>query len=386
MKRSDVVRQRLTTQRLTSTPLPTPAEVVGLLGCVQSQERDHALFSLGMRTKDATYTDLLADLGRGRFLRTHILRPTWHFVLSEDLRWMLMLTSPRVEASMAARHRQLGLDDTNLLGRALDTLCELLSGRNFLTRKQIGEEFARRDGALPRAGEQLGHLLLLAELRGLVCSGPVKGVHHSYAAVDEVVPATPEISREEALDRLVRRFFAGHGPASVRDFARWSSLTMTDTRAALADVGDDLEQVEVEGTTLWFDPSRRVRRRPSAPSTFLLPVYDEAVLTYPQLNFPEADGHPYAERLDAFWAWIVHDQTNVGLWKRTVRPGRVTVETRIARSLDTKGREAVRDAAQRLAEFWERDLDYRGGEGKPHLWGGERGHPATRRRATRPNS
>src|SRR4051812_30700009 len=80
-----VVEQRLATQRLTSTPLPTPGEVVELLTCVQSQERDHALFSLGLRTGRATMRSMRAALDRGEFLRTHILRPTWHFVRPADL-------------------------------------------------------------------------------------------------------------------------------------------------------------------------------------------------------------------------------------------------------------------------------------------------------------
>ncbi|WP_153398822.1 winged helix DNA-binding domain-containing protein [Ornithinicoccus halotolerans] len=379
MRARDVLRQRLSTQRLTATPLPSAADVVALLGCVQSQERDHAFFSLGLRTHGATHADVTAEYNEGGFLRTHILRPTWHFVRPEDLRWMLALTSPRVEASMAARHRQLGLDDPRHVGRALDALTDLLSGRSYRTRTEIGEAFARHPG-LPRAGPQLGHLLLLAELRGLVCSGPLRGAHHSYALVEEVVPPAPELAREEALDRLVRRFFAGHGPASAQDFARWSSLTVTDTRAALAGTGDDLERVEVDGTTLWFDPAARARARPGAPSTFLLPVYDEAVLSYRQLSFPAAPGHPYAERPDPFWAWIIQDGTNVGLWKRTVGARRVTVEARVATSLQASARESVQAAAQRLADFLGRELDYREREGRPQLWGGERGHPATRRR------
>src|SRR5699024_2128862 len=197
VRHRDVIARRLTTQRLTSAPLATPADAVRLLGCVQSQERDHAFFSLGMRTRATTYADVLDSYNRGEFLRTHILRPTWHFVLAEDLRWILALTSQRVESSMRARHAQLGLDDAARLGRALDALCELLSARNFMTRREIGDAFEARDD-LPKAGEQLGHLLLLAELRGLVCSGPIKGVHHSYALVDEVVPPSPELSRPEA--------------------------------------------------------------------------------------------------------------------------------------------------------------------------------------------
>lgn len=379
---SHILRQRLATQRLSSAPLPTPADVVGLLTCVQSQERDHAFFSLGMRSKTSTYAGVRAAYDSGTFLRTHILRPTWHFVRPEDLRWILALTSPRVEASMKGRHRQLGLDDAHL-GHVLDTICELLRDHRYLTRAELAEELAARPG-LPSAGQELGHVLLAAELRGLIVSAPLKGVHHTYALVDDVVPPQPEVDREEALVRLVRRFFSGHGPASVKDFTRWSSLTVADTRRALAEIGDGLEQTEVDGIPLWHDPEAVPRRSPTAPSAYLFPVYDEAVLTYPALNFPSALDHPHAARPDPFWAWVVVDEVNVGLWKRAVKADRVVVDVRLAPSVDRAGRAAVQAAAQRLADFLERDLDYVEGDGKPRLWGGDQGHPADRpRRAAR---
>lgn len=383
MKRERVLRQRLVTQRLTSAPLATAAAVVRLLTCTQSQERDHAFFSLGLRTSGATYDSVRAEYDGLAFVRTHILRPTWHFVAPEDLRWILSLTSPRVLATMAARHRQLGLDDGRFRRVALDALAALLQGGNYLTRNEIGGELGRRDD-LPRPGEQLGHLLLVAELEGLVCSGPMRGVHHSYALTDEVVAPTPALDQPEAVARLAHRFFAGHGPASIKDFTRWSSLTVALTKVAIAELGDALAMVEVDGAPHWFDPQAVARRRPSAPSGFLFPAYDEAVLTYPALNFEAPEDHPYAEHPDPFWAMVVVGERNVGLWKRTVRGGRVTVEVWLASSLGRAGRQEVERAAQRMARFLERDLVYVEGSAKPHLWGGDSGHPARRpRRADR---
>lgn len=357
MDRSEVVRWRLATQRLSSAPLASAADVVRLLTCVQSQERDHALFSLGLRSRRRTYAAVRRELDRGAFLRTHILRPTWHFVLPSDLRWILELTSPRVLSSMAARHRQLGLDDPGLVDAGLALLSKTLQDKHFLTRPELGEVFTGH-GSPIAPGEQLGHLLLVAELRGLVCSGPTKGVHHSYALVDEVVPPTPSLDREEALRELVRRFFTGHGPASVKDFTRWSSLTVADTRAALADLGDELEQVDVDGTLHWFGRDGRPRRSPAAPAAYLFPTYDEVVLTYPVVSFASAPDHPYAERPDPFWAWVVEGEENVGLWKRTVRADVVEVEVRTAPSLSRARRGHVREAAQRLAGFLDRDLSF----------------------------
>lgn len=355
--RETVLRRRLATQRLASAPLARASDAVRLLTCVQSQERDHAFFSLAMRSRAATYADVRAEHDHGAFLRTHILRPTWHFVAPEDLRWILALTSPRVERAMAARHRQLGLDDDRVMGRGLDLLGELLRDGHHLTRGEIGDAFAAR-GAPVAAGQQLGHLLLVAELRGLLCSGPVKGVHHSYALVDLVVPPAPERDREEALVELVRRFFAGHGPAAVHDFTRWSSLTVADARRALAAIGDDLECVEVDGTPLWFDPTVPARTTAGHPA-YLLPVYDEVVLTYPRLGFPVAHDHPAPSPPDPFWARVLLEGVEVGLWKRTVRADVVEVELWLAPCVDGEGLAAVRGAAQRLADFLGRELDLR---------------------------
>ena len=173
MDSTQVLAQRLGTQRLSSAPLPRAADAVRLLTCVQSQERDHAFSSLGMRSRKDRYAAVQREFDAGAFVRTHILRPTWHFVAPEDLRWILALTSPRVLSSMAARHRQLGLEDPKHLGDGLDLLANLLQDKNFLTRPELGEAFAQR-GSRIKPGEQLGHLLLVAEMRGQVCSGPMR--------------------------------------------------------------------------------------------------------------------------------------------------------------------------------------------------------------------
>ena len=84
------------------------------------------------------------------------------------------------------------------------------------------------------------------------------------------------------------------------------------------------------------------------------------VLSYPAVNFPVATDHPLAEHPDLFWATVVLDQTNVGSWKRTVRADVVEVDIRLAPSVDVRGRQAVRAAALRLAEFLEKGLELTG--------------------------
>ena len=257
-------------QRLTSTPLADPADVVRLLTCVQAQDAPLARYSLGLRTAGATDDGVREALDSGRIVRTHVLRPTWHFVATEDLRWILRLTSAKVESGMAARHRQLELDPATV-ERAHAELADVLAGGRHLTRPEVSAAFG--EAGLPSASDQVGHLLLVAELRGVVCSGRLRGRDHTYALVDEVVPAAPERPRDDAVRELVLRFFAGHGPAAVTDLARWTTLTQADVKAALADLGERLSTTSVDGLTLWFDPEPVARsaraggRSCSPPST-----------------------------------------------------------------------------------------------------------------------
>ena len=346
MDRHRVLRRRLATQRLSSAPLPTAADVVRLLTCVQSQERDHSFFALSQRSRSTTYAAVRAEHDAGAFVRTHILRPTWHYVAPEDLRWILALTAPRVERMETPYLRKFGFDEPTIAA-AFDLIAASLEGRNFLTRTEIGDRLS--SAGLLGKGEGLGHLLLLAELRALICGGPVKGVQHSYGLVDELVAPTRERSRDEALLELAGRFFAGHGPASVKDFSRWSSLTVADARLAVEELDGVLDRVEVDGIPHWFDPAVPARTTRGAEA-HLLTTYDEVTLTYPVLGFPVAPHVPEPEEFPWYTAVLV-DRTKIGMWRRTVERDRVVVETRLAPSTTPDQHVRVDAAVERLGAF-----------------------------------
>ena len=74
---------------------------VGWLTAVQSQEHWYARWSLGQRTRRAKASTVDRAFDDGRFLRTHVLRPTWHYVAATDLGWLMELSGPRVDAKGA---------------------------------------------------------------------------------------------------------------------------------------------------------------------------------------------------------------------------------------------------------------------------------------------
>ena len=349
MARQEVLRRRLATQRLGGHGLPTGTDVVRLLGSVQSQEYGHALWSLGMRTSGLTAAELQDEFDRGAFLRTHILRPTWHFVAAEDIRWILQVTTARVQRLNQTIYRQEGLD-TATLDRGAALIAEELRGGRYRTRAELAGSLT--EGGLASQRLHLAYIVMNAELEGLICSGPMRGAQHTYALLDERAPRSSAASGDAP--ELAYRFFLGHGPASVQDFARWSSLTIGQCREAVDAVKDRLDCATVDGVELWFDP--RGPQPGSSPAAVLLPLYDEVTLSYPTLNFPSASGHPHQPGEDLFVGCVLISETNVGLWRRTVKGSKMIMEISLAPGVVTQFRSLVEAAAAELATFAGKEL------------------------------
>ena len=175
-----------------------------------------------------------AAFDAGRILRTHLLRPTWHFVLPEDIRWLLTATAPRVKARDARRYAQLGLD-ASTQRRSAKALAAALRGGNQLTRAEAAAVLTA--AGIGVDGQRLPYLLMHAELDALICSGPRRGKQHTYVLLEERAPDARDLPRDEALAELARRYFRSHGPATAKDFAGWATLTLAEARAAIEAAG-----------------------------------------------------------------------------------------------------------------------------------------------------
>ena len=354
-----VVRRRLAVQRLSSAPTARAADAVRRLTCVQSQDAPLAAHSLAMRSRTTSYAGVLAEQSAGGWVRTHILRPTWHFVASEDLRWIQALTGPKVEGATAARQRQLGITPA-VVERGLELLRGLLAGGRAMTRKELGPAFAA--AGLPGPGEAMAHQLIIGEVRSVICSGPWRGTEHTYVLADEAIPAgaSEAWSREQALVELTHRFYAGHGPASERDLQRWGGLTLTEIRSATAELRSSsslasshpLASVECLGETLWYDPSVTARTTRQHPA-YLLSTFDEASLTYAKLGFVRRNHDTDRTRMvgEAGGGIVVVGGHDVGTFKRKVDARQTTVTIRPEVDLTPVERDGVAEAAEFLAAF-----------------------------------
>ena len=346
----DILRYRLHNQFLAQTDITEPADVVKRLGAVQSQDYAGAKWALAQRLKDSP-TDAAIEkaFNEGKILRTHVLRPTWHFVTPEDIRWMLDLTAPRVKTAMAHVDRQLGLDKS-ILKKSNTALRKALQGNRHLTRSELAPILEKAGVSVDNYG--MGQLMLRAELDQVVCSGSRKGKQFTYALLEERAPQAKSLEREKALAELAQRYFRSHGPATLQDFVWWSGLTINDARKGIEFIKSQLACETIDNQSYWFvnAPSE------SKPFTgaHLLPNYDEYMVGYTDRTsiFDVAQKDQLDSRGNILFQYaIMVDGLVAGTWKRTIKKKEVVIELSPFMTLTNAQQQAVIAAAQEYGKF-----------------------------------
>lgn len=348
MNGKDIAHLRMRNLRLWGTPFDTPEEVVRWLGAVQSQEYGPAKWSIAERATRLTDAALDDAYNEGTILRTHVLRPTWHFVLPADIRWMLELTGPRVRRQMSYYDRMLELDAA-VSRKARRLIVKALGQDGRLTRKELSAVLEK--GGIAASGQRLNHIVINLELDAAICSGGLRGKQHTYALLDERAPNAKPLSGDEALHELTVRYFTSHGPATMKDFRWWASLTLTDIKRGLSMAGSALAQETVGDRTYWFAPNA-IARGPRPPRAHLLQPYDEIVVGYTESRYAfDPSGEGRAKFTDVFASPIMLDGELAGSYKRRLTDDDVTIDATLFRSFNPAEMKALRACVARLGVF-----------------------------------
>jgi hypothetical protein len=313
----EIVHRRLRAQRLAGDRADSAAEAVAALGAVQSQEFDQATWSLAQRCGHPPAADVRRAFDGGEFLRTHVLRPTWHFVAPEDIRWMLRLTAPRLAAGDRSRLRQLRVTD-EMTARAAQITQSALAEHAALTRGELRSHFA--EYGLELDAGQMGHITFHLELRELICSGPAKGAKQTYALLEQRAPRGRDLEGDEALSELVVRYLTTHAPATAADLAWWTGLTLTDVRRGIELSGAFEEVDDEDGRTWYLDPDGP-GAEPVGGALFL-GSFDELTVAYKTLRTVSAAGPGTKLPLRP----VLVGGRLVGAWKRKLEDTEVTVK------------------------------------------------------------
>lgn len=349
MTDQDIASIRLSNHHLDNSSFENPRDVVGWLGAVQAQDYHAAKWTLGLRMKTATDQGIEQAFNEGSILRTHVMRPTWHFVLPEDIRWMLALTAPRVHAFGAYMYRKEELDKA-LFDRAHKILAKALENGKQLTRTELAH--ALKESGINASGQRLAYIIMHAELDAVICSGARRGKQFTYALLEDRVPKAPKLSREESLAKLALTYFTSHGPAQQKDFAWWSGLAIKDAQEGLESVKSKLVQEKIGDKTYWFSPhAQKVTHK--SPTVFLLSIFDEYTIAYRDRS--ALGGERYFEKLiamgNALTSVIILDGKIVGTWKRILKKEHVDITVSPFFAFDKAQRLALYTASESYGKF-----------------------------------
>jgi hypothetical protein len=251
MKSSDIISYRLCNQQIACTKFRMPEEIVDALGAVQAQDYSGGLWGIGLRLPGSKLVDIEKALIDRKIIRTWPMRGTLHFVPARDARWMLELLTPRVIRRNARRYKELGLNDV-IFERSEELISQALEGGRRLTRAALSDVLAR--GGINPEGQRSYHILGHLAQKGSICLAALEGKQQTFVLFDEWVADSRRLERDEALAELARRYFTGHGPATLQDFVWWTGLAAAEAKAGLEMVEADLMQEVVDGKQYWISP------------------------------------------------------------------------------------------------------------------------------------
>jgi hypothetical protein len=345
---TDIGTQRLLHQQLIKTSFKKPAEIVAYFGAMQAQEHAHSKWGIGVRLPGIKDAAIEKAISNKSLIRTTVFRGTLHLVAAADIRWMLQLVAPNIKARMGSMMKKMEMDFT-LLHKTNQLIAKALKGGNHLTRKELS--ILLQEKGIATDDHRMNHIIYHAALDGIICNGPLSGKQFTYTLLDEWLPVSTPLSREESLTELARRYFISHGPATLADFAQWSGLSVTDARAGLNGAQPHLQAQEINDTTYWMAPAKK---KTALPDThLLLPAFDEYFIGYKDRS--TLIDMQFAKKVmtinGIFNPLMVRNGQVIGTWKRTFKKDSVAITTETFKPLKKAELKAFEPAAQQYADF-----------------------------------
>ncbi len=351
--KNNIATRRLCHQHVDGKKLKTPAEVVSHMGAMQAQDFAMVKWALGARLPGTGEDEIMQAFNAGKIIRTHLLRPTWHLVIPDDIYALLHLTAPRIRSSAGSRHRQLEIDE-KLVNKCNDIFIAALRDHKHKTREELMKILESKGVKIDSA--RASHLMFCAELDGIVCSGEMRNKQQTYALLEERVPPRSKIDPDEALVRLSSKYFSSHGPASAADFSWWSGLPLSMARKGIEMIKKELAAETYEGIGYWSRPGDSDCS--DAPSVHLLPAFDEFLISYRDRSAAlNKIHHPKAVSNNGIFRPIVVINGQIeGIWKKTTRGKSVILELSMFSPLKKKMMPLLKEASEKYADFLNMNL------------------------------
>lgn len=349
MTHQEISHHRLVSQKLFKTTPCSPQEVVHHFGAMQAQDYAMAKWAVGSRC-DASEKEIEEAVNSAKIIRTHILRPTWHFVAAEDIYWILELSAPQVKRFTAAAAKKFGYDDKKL-DQVNASIEKLLARNNHLTRDEIMQEL----GIKKTSKEDFlsAAIMMNAELDGLVCNGKMKSRQITYALLEERVqkPKT-KLNKEEALAKLAIRYFESHGPATVLDFSWWSGFPPTICKKIVDAILLQLNFVNIHEQIYYF-VNQNIETYNLNKNIHYLPAFDEILISYKtrEASFLSDHQNKVFTNNGIFKPIIMEDGKVIGIWKRTIKKDHTKIETEFFKEPESSKKEILFEGIKAFKKY-----------------------------------
>jgi hypothetical protein len=348
---TEITHCRLLNQRIAVPDCRKAEEVVAALGAMQAQDYTGALWSVGLRLPDATEASVENAIAERKIVRTWPMRGTLHLVAASDVHWMLDLLTPRIITRAARRERELKLDAATFV-RCEKLFVRELRGQRQLSRPTLMKLLEQNN--ISTANQRGYQILLHLAMEKLICFGPRMGKQHTFALLDEWIPAGKKLDRDAALAEIAFRYFTSHGPATLPDFATWTGLGADDARAGLDSVASRLAPKKVGGKDYWMSRAVANKLRTAPDAAFLLPGFDEYLLGYKDRSAvldPQHTQKVVPVGNGRFLPTIILDGRVAGTWQRTIGKREVSLKLDPFKRLTGIQKQAIGVAAGRYGQF-----------------------------------
>ena len=325
MDATTIRTSRLFNQQLITSSITTPKDIVSWMGAVQAQDFNMGKWAVGVRLPGSTDKEIEEALNRGDIVRTHILRPTWHLVSAEDIYWMLDLSASRIKTGIRSVDKELELDN-NFISKTNLIITTILEQEPNLTRQEIGDKL--RNKGIICDNRRLNHIMLGAELDGIVCNGIVRGKKQTYDLLERKVPkGESHFDKDESLHKLAYKYFRSHGPATLHDFIWWSGLAVGDAKRAVELIRPDFIFEIIDSVTYIFHHSINIGGL-SSDHIHLLPAFDELLVSYKDRKEILEPGHHKKVIVSngVFKPFVLHNGKIIGIWNRVVKKNKIVGE------------------------------------------------------------
>ncbi len=352
MRINKIAYLRLINQQVQSSKFKSAKELVSFMGAMQAQDYSMAKWAVGLRLQNSTDKKIEKAVHDGEIIRTHLMRPTWHFVSADDIYWMLELTAPQMKTAVKSRHNFLGLTE-KIISKSNHIIEKSLRDGNHLTREELMKIIAK--AKIPASAEVAIHLMFRAEIDGIVCNGKIKNNKQTYALLSERVSKNKTYTKDEALALLAKKYFASHGPATLKDFIWWSALLVKDATHALEMVKDNFISEKVENEIYWLRNSMN-ESTDIKKSVHLLPAYDEFLIGYKKRDASLMSEHRQKALSSngIFWPVIVVNGNVTGKWKRSFKNEKIIIETAFFKPHDKGTIKLINKSAEKFSLFVEK--------------------------------